>query len=142
MQNSVSSQHLARTLQPTLVSTFLDCAPSVFSPSTIPPETELQLVLSAAEIARELYGNVNPTARVSEIHWISLSLDIHDIITSRSPMRRFMKVLMLFLAIWHRIFLLGLTGRIVLGEISRSVRGAYVAVPRLRVCRSKKPSKR
>ncbi|KAL7285185.1 hypothetical protein ACG7TL_000278 [Trametes sanguinea] len=41
----IAAAHVARTLHPTLVSTFLDCAPAVFSPSTTPPETETQMVL-------------------------------------------------------------------------------------------------
>ncbi|KAH9950477.1 hypothetical protein B0H21DRAFT_723497 [Amylocystis lapponica] len=48
--------HLARTLQSTLVSTLLDCAPIVFSPSSSPPETELQMMLVLGEICRSLYG--------------------------------------------------------------------------------------
>ncbi|KZT72744.1 hypothetical protein DAEQUDRAFT_543688 [Daedalea quercina L-15889] len=50
--------HLARTLHPTLVSTFLDCAPTVFSPSSGPPETELQMVQVVGEICRCLYGAI------------------------------------------------------------------------------------
>lgn len=42
----------------TLVSTFLDCAPLVFSPSSHPPETELQLVLTVSSICRTLYGAI------------------------------------------------------------------------------------
>ena len=53
-------QQLARSLQPILVSTFLDCAASVFAPGAVPPETELELVLSVAELARVLYGNTSP----------------------------------------------------------------------------------
>ncbi|OCH95802.1 hypothetical protein OBBRIDRAFT_871454 [Obba rivulosa] len=50
--------HLAHTLHSTLVSTFLDCAPAVFSPGSSPPETELQLVLAVTEICRTLYGAI------------------------------------------------------------------------------------
>lgn len=50
--------HLARTLQPTLVSTFLDCAPSAFAPGSTPSETELQMVLAVGKLARCLYGVV------------------------------------------------------------------------------------
>ncbi|KII93209.1 hypothetical protein PLICRDRAFT_101004 [Plicaturopsis crispa FD-325 SS-3] len=50
--------HLSRTLHSTLISTFLDCAPQVFSPSTAPPETEVQLVITIAEIARSLYSAI------------------------------------------------------------------------------------
>ena len=48
-------QNLARTLHSTFIETFLDCAPSVFPPSSSPAETELQLVLSVVRIARCLY---------------------------------------------------------------------------------------
>ena len=51
-------QHLARTLHSTLVSTFLDCAPAVFSPSASPPETELQMVIVVCRICRCLYGRL------------------------------------------------------------------------------------
>ncbi|KAG6829395.1 hypothetical protein H0H92_004663 [Tricholoma furcatifolium] len=47
---------LAQTLQSTLVATFLDCAPSVFTPSGSPSETQVQLVLAIGQIARALYG--------------------------------------------------------------------------------------
>ncbi|PCH33787.1 hypothetical protein WOLCODRAFT_135324 [Wolfiporia cocos MD-104 SS10] len=50
--------HLARTLQPTLVSTFLDCAPVVFAPGASPAETEMQMVLAVGEICRSLYGTI------------------------------------------------------------------------------------
>ncbi|GJE87598.1 Ipi1-N domain-containing protein [Phanerochaete sordida] len=50
--------HLARTLLPTLVATFLDCAPTVFAPGTPPSETELQTVLAVARLARCLYGEM------------------------------------------------------------------------------------
>lgn len=50
--------HLARTLHSTVVSTLLDCAPSVFSPSSVPPERELQMVIVLGEICRTLYGSI------------------------------------------------------------------------------------
>ncbi|KAH9944068.1 uncharacterized protein BXZ73DRAFT_39165 [Epithele typhae] len=49
---------LARTLQSTLVSTFLDCAPAVFSPSSSPSEVEVQMVLVICRILRSLYGRI------------------------------------------------------------------------------------
>ncbi|KAH8110674.1 hypothetical protein DFH11DRAFT_1514092 [Phellopilus nigrolimitatus] len=49
---------LCRTVHPVLVSTFLDCAPSVFSPSQASPEAELELVLAILEISRCLYGRL------------------------------------------------------------------------------------
>jgi pre-rRNA-processing protein IPI1 len=51
-------QHLARTLHSTLISTFLDCAPSVFSPNGKVDETQAKLIVAVAEIARHLYGAI------------------------------------------------------------------------------------
>jgi len=48
-------QHLCDTLHSTIIETYLDWAPSVFSPSSSPSETELQLVLTAIKIAQCLY---------------------------------------------------------------------------------------
>ena len=48
-------QHLASTLHSTIIETFLDCAPSVFSPNSTPSETEVQLVVTVALIVRTLY---------------------------------------------------------------------------------------
>lgn len=56
--DSIWIQHLARTLQSTLISTFLDCAPTVFSPTSDPPGSELQLILAVAVISRSLYGAI------------------------------------------------------------------------------------
>ena len=50
------NQQLAQALHSTLISTYLDCAPAVFSPSASPSETEVNLVVAVAEIARTLYG--------------------------------------------------------------------------------------
>ncbi|KAK2461854.1 hypothetical protein APHAL10511_006317 [Amanita phalloides] len=49
---------LARNLQPVLVSTFLDCAPVVFSPSERPSETSLQLLLAVSQVLQSLYGSL------------------------------------------------------------------------------------
>ncbi|KAI5119061.1 hypothetical protein M0805_001520 [Coniferiporia weirii] len=49
---------LCRTVHPVLISTFLDCAPTVFSPSETSPEAELELVLAILEISRCLYGRL------------------------------------------------------------------------------------
>ncbi|KAJ4486240.1 hypothetical protein J3R30DRAFT_3445394 [Lentinula aciculospora] len=49
---------LAKTLHPTLVSVFLDCAPAVFSPSLSPPETETDLVSAVVSITHTLYGMI------------------------------------------------------------------------------------
>ncbi|KAJ7925880.1 hypothetical protein B0H13DRAFT_1973741 [Mycena leptocephala] len=51
-------RHLARTLHSTLVSTFLDCAPSVFSPNGNVDETQAKLIVVIAEITRHLYGAI------------------------------------------------------------------------------------
>ncbi|EKM61169.1 uncharacterized protein PHACADRAFT_247608 [Phanerochaete carnosa HHB-10118-sp] len=50
--------HLARTLHPTLVATFLDCAPSVFISGSSPLEIELQTVLAVFRLSRCLYGEM------------------------------------------------------------------------------------
>ncbi|EJC98686.1 uncharacterized protein FOMMEDRAFT_96218 [Fomitiporia mediterranea MF3/22] len=51
-----TAKSLCRTIHPVLVSSLLDAAPSVFSPSQASPETELELTSSLLEIARSLYG--------------------------------------------------------------------------------------
>ena len=49
------SQHIAQTLHSTLVATFLDCAPTVFSLGSTPSEVETQLVVTVAQIIHTLY---------------------------------------------------------------------------------------
>ncbi|KAM6498183.1 hypothetical protein JOM56_006131 [Amanita muscaria] len=49
---------LTRNLQSILVSTFLDSAPTVFSPSGSPSETSLYLVLAVSQIAQTLYSTL------------------------------------------------------------------------------------
>ncbi|KAJ6604747.1 hypothetical protein DFH09DRAFT_1123715 [Mycena vulgaris] len=56
--SSMFVKHLARTLHSTLVSTFLDCAPSVFSPNGKVDETQAKLIVAVAEITRHLYGAI------------------------------------------------------------------------------------
>lgn len=56
--NTSSLIHLARTLYSTLLASYLDCAPVVFSPSTNPPEAELNLLTVTARIMRTLYGSI------------------------------------------------------------------------------------
>ncbi|KAJ7783892.1 hypothetical protein DFH07DRAFT_874241 [Mycena maculata] len=56
--DSTFMRHLARTLHSTLVSTFLDCAPSVFSPNGSVDETQAKLIVAVAEITRHLYGAI------------------------------------------------------------------------------------
>ncbi|KAG6911904.1 hypothetical protein DXG01_000151 [Tephrocybe rancida] len=53
--------HLARTLQSTLIATFLDCAPTVFTPNGSPSETQVQLILAVGQIVRTLYGVILQT---------------------------------------------------------------------------------
>lgn len=48
-------QHIAQTLHSTLVATFLDCAPTVFSLDSTPSEVETQLVVTIARIIHTLY---------------------------------------------------------------------------------------
>ncbi|KAL6304291.1 hypothetical protein BKA93DRAFT_733535 [Sparassis latifolia] len=72
----VQAAHLAHTLHPTLVSTFLDSAPAVFSPSSSPTETELQMVLVVSEICRSLYGAILRDPGVSRILWTCEQLKI------------------------------------------------------------------
>ncbi|KAF4572843.1 hypothetical protein EYR36_007353 [Pleurotus pulmonarius] len=50
--------HIARALRGTLISTFLDFAPSVFSPNGKASETDMKLVLAVANIARSLYSSI------------------------------------------------------------------------------------
>ncbi|PPQ88648.1 hypothetical protein CVT25_010224 [Psilocybe cyanescens] len=47
--------HLANTLHSTIIETYLDCAPSVFSPGSTPSETEVQLIVTIVRIAQSLY---------------------------------------------------------------------------------------
>ncbi|KAF8973998.1 hypothetical protein BDZ97DRAFT_1647832 [Flammula alnicola] len=47
--------HLANTLHSTIIETYLDCAPAVFSPSSTPSETEVQLIVVIARIVQSLY---------------------------------------------------------------------------------------
>ncbi|KAI0053977.1 hypothetical protein FA95DRAFT_1551756 [Auriscalpium vulgare] len=47
---------LARTLHPILLSSFLDCSPVVFSPTSAPPASELGTVLALADIYRSIYS--------------------------------------------------------------------------------------
>ncbi|KAG1864121.1 hypothetical protein DFJ58DRAFT_772772 [Suillus subalutaceus] len=56
--NTSSLIHLARTLYSTLLASYLDCAPVVFSPSANPPEAELNLLTVTARIMRTLYGSI------------------------------------------------------------------------------------
>ncbi|KAG1881744.1 hypothetical protein C8R48DRAFT_585967 [Suillus tomentosus] len=56
--NTSSLIHLARTLYSTLLASYLDSAPIVFSPSANPPEAELNLLTVTARIMKTLYGSI------------------------------------------------------------------------------------
>lgn len=56
--NTCSLIHLARALYSTLLTSYLDCAPVVFSPSANPPEAEVNLLTVTARIMRTLYGTI------------------------------------------------------------------------------------
>ncbi|KAG6897355.1 hypothetical protein C0992_002281 [Termitomyces sp. T32_za158] len=58
---------LARTLQSTLIATFLDCAPTVFTPSSSPSETQVQLVLAVGQISRTLYAVILQPSASSKV---------------------------------------------------------------------------
>ncbi|KAJ8494635.1 hypothetical protein ONZ51_g2221 [Trametes cubensis] len=80
-----AAAHIARTLHPTLVSTFLDCAPTVFSPSSSPPETELQMVLVVCRICRSLYGRIlQDTAESGRTHGTA-EADLQTMLSYLSP---------------------------------------------------------
>ncbi|KAI1793922.1 hypothetical protein LXA43DRAFT_884849 [Ganoderma leucocontextum] len=81
----VCAEHLARTLHPTLVSTFLDCAPTVFSPSSSPPETELQMVIVVCRICRTLYGRLLQHTAESGTTHESAETNLHTILSYLSP---------------------------------------------------------
>ena len=69
-------QHLANTLHSTVIETYLDCAPSVFSPNATPSETEVQLILSVVRITRTLYHAILRSS--SEVGLLmSVFSDIH-----------------------------------------------------------------
>ncbi|KXN89955.1 hypothetical protein AN958_04959 [Leucoagaricus sp. SymC.cos] len=54
----IGVQRLCRTLHPLLVSTILDCAPSVFAPDAKASETEASMILTVSQIASLLYGTI------------------------------------------------------------------------------------
>ncbi|KAH7911965.1 hypothetical protein BJ138DRAFT_1005493 [Hygrophoropsis aurantiaca] len=58
ISNSSFIVHLARTLYGTLVATYLDYAPAVFSPSSNPSDVDLQLLVATVRIIRNLYSNI------------------------------------------------------------------------------------
>ncbi|KAI0375373.1 hypothetical protein BV20DRAFT_265919 [Pilatotrama ljubarskyi] len=80
-----SAMHVARALQSTLVATFLDCAPAVFSPSSTPPEAELQMVLVVCRICRSLYGRILQNAAESGRSVETAESDLQAILSYLSP---------------------------------------------------------
>ncbi|KAJ7209662.1 hypothetical protein GGX14DRAFT_452486 [Mycena pura] len=85
--NSLFIAHLARTLYSTLVSTFLDCAPAVFSPNGNVDETQAKLIVAVAEITVHLYGAIlqnSSKTRDSERH-TRASEDLKSILGYMSP---------------------------------------------------------
>lgn len=69
-------QHLASTLHSTIIETFLDCAPSVFSPNSTPSETEVDLVVTVALIVRTLYHVVLQTSVCSDFSYHYSTIDL------------------------------------------------------------------
>lgn len=65
-------KHLSKTLHPILVSTFLDNAPAVFSPGSSPSETETNLVLAVARLARCMYRRIASDS--AEVSYFSIAL--------------------------------------------------------------------
>ncbi|KAJ7706080.1 hypothetical protein B0H17DRAFT_973090 [Mycena rosella] len=84
--DSIFVRHLARTLHSTLVSTFLDCAPSVFSPNGKVDETQAKLILAVAEITRHLYGAVlQSTAEKDSERRATACTDLKSILGYMAP---------------------------------------------------------
>ncbi|RPD64943.1 hypothetical protein L227DRAFT_591208 [Lentinus tigrinus ALCF2SS1-6] len=76
---------LAKTVHSILVSTFLDCAPSVFSPSSGPPDVELQMVLVVCRICRSLYGRILQDYAETNTSHQSAEADLQSILSYLSP---------------------------------------------------------
>jgi pre-rRNA-processing protein IPI1 len=57
-------QRVARALHPLLLSNFLDSAPSVFTLSSGPNQTELGIISAVADIYRNLYGPLLQSSKV------------------------------------------------------------------------------
>ena len=80
-------QHLASTLHSTIIETFLDCAPSVFSPNSTPSETEVDLVLTVAHVVRTLYHVVLPSSVCGDFfsyHYSSIHLVFRSTLSTRN----------------------------------------------------------
>ncbi|KAJ3568803.1 hypothetical protein NP233_g5483 [Leucocoprinus birnbaumii] len=68
---SIFLSHLSHTLHPLLISTILDCAPSVFSPDAKGSETEASMMVAVSQIASLLYGTVLGDAEAAPTHSLS-----------------------------------------------------------------------
>ncbi|KAJ7293677.1 hypothetical protein C8J57DRAFT_34512 [Mycena rebaudengoi] len=77
--------HLARTLHSTLISTFLDCAPSVFSPNGNVDEVQAKLIVAVAEITRHLYGAILQSASEVSTQRAEASADLRSILGYMAP---------------------------------------------------------
>jgi hypothetical protein len=75
-------QHLSRTLHPVLVSTFLDCASSVFTPDGKQNDTETMMVVAVSRLVSLLYGTLlSGNENVGDRGW----LFIYFLILSQVP---------------------------------------------------------
>ncbi|KAK0245760.1 hypothetical protein EDD85DRAFT_1016820 [Armillaria nabsnona] len=74
--------NLARALQSTLVSTFLDYAPTVFSPGSNPQEVELDLILAVSDSVRSIYGEIS---HIQDIKNSSLLENLTSILGYMTP---------------------------------------------------------
>ncbi|KAJ7492529.1 hypothetical protein FB451DRAFT_1218647 [Mycena latifolia] len=84
--DSIFVRHLARTLHSTLVSTFLDCAPSVFSPNGKVDETQAKLIVAVAEIIRHMYGAIlQSTSETESERRAGACADLKSILGYMSP---------------------------------------------------------
>ncbi|KAJ6575217.1 hypothetical protein B0H19DRAFT_1127709 [Mycena capillaripes] len=83
-KSSAFVRHLARTLHSTLVSTFLDCAPSVFSPNGSVDETQAKSIVAVAEITRHLYGAILQSEKDPE-HRATTCADLKSILGYMFP---------------------------------------------------------
>ncbi|KIY47008.1 hypothetical protein FISHEDRAFT_46092 [Fistulina hepatica ATCC 64428] len=83
--NFLFACRLARSLHSTLVSTFLDYAPSVFTPGGNPSEIEMQLVSAVADIARSLYGSIFRASASSISDSAAAAEDLRSILGYMAP---------------------------------------------------------
>ncbi|KAG6819451.1 hypothetical protein H0H93_011800, partial [Arthromyces matolae] len=85
-EHDPSSDHnrLARTLQSTLIATFLDCAPSIFTPNGVPAEIQLKLVVAVSQIAHSLYGVILRGSDSVEANSATVE-DLHSLLGYMTP---------------------------------------------------------